>query len=409
MRSSPGDASERRVKHRPRPGLGWFNWMILTAVLVVSAWWFHFREPPARPGAGASPAAAVSTAGRGAGATTARPAMTVTTVVPSVADWPVRLPADGSIAAWQEVSISPEVGGLRLAEVLVGVGDRVAKGQVLAVLAATSVANDLALQTASLAEARATLAEASGNASRARQLRDSGAISVQQINQYLTAEATARARVQAADARLRSEQLRLSQTRIVAADDGVIAGRAATVGAVAQAGQELFRLIRQGRLEWRAEVPATDLSRILVGQPVQVTLPDGATAAGTVRIVAPTIDPQTRNGLVYVDLATSVSGAAAPDTGPAIRAGMFASGSFLLGRSQALTVPAASVLLRDGFAYLFKLAPDARVALAKVRTGRRQDDRIEIVDGLLGGETIVESGVGFLADGDLVAVTRSIR
>ena len=79
MRSSPGDASERRVKHRPRPGLGWFNWMILTAVLVVSAWWFHFREPPARPGAGASPAAAVSTAGRGAGATTARPAMTVTT------------------------------------------------------------------------------------------------------------------------------------------------------------------------------------------------------------------------------------------------------------------------------------------------------------------------------------------
>ena len=58
------------------------------------------------------------------------------------------------------------------------------------------------------------------------------------------------------------QQLRLRQTRVLAPDNGVISARSATVGAVLPAGQELFRLIRQGRLEWRAEVAAADLARL---------------------------------------------------------------------------------------------------------------------------------------------------
>ncbi|MGE0797206.1 MAG: efflux RND transporter periplasmic adaptor subunit [Lautropia sp.] len=439
-----------RPQRSRRKGLGWFNWLILIAILGTSAWWFHFRhpsslradtsgpaaahDPAASAAAGAKPAAAKLTA------PPARPAMSVTTARPTVTDWPIRLAADGNIAAWQEVSISPEVGGYRLAEVLVNVGDRVVRGQPLAILSASAVANDVAQQTAALAEAKAALAEASANAQRARRLRDSGAISEQQVTQYLTAETTARARVQAADARIRSEQLRLSQTRVEASDDGVISVRTATVGAVAQPGAELFRLIRQGRLEWRAEVPAADLSRIAVGQAAQIRLPDGATIAGTVRTVAPTIDPQTRNGIVYVDLAVTAGGAAPaagdkPENGnaarndkagsdragsdragsdraaarpaPAPRAGMFARGEFLIGQGRALTVPASSVLVRDGYTYVFRLGPDNKVAATKVVTGRRQDDRIEIVDGIRPEDTIVDSGVGFLGDGELVAVAKS--
>jgi HlyD family secretion protein len=373
-------------KNAPR----WINALVLLGVLLGSAWWFHFRAPAPRD----------NTLKPAASSPVSRPAMTVTVVKPTLLDWQTRFDADGSVAAWQEVSISPEVGGFRIADVLVNVGDKVRKGQVLATLSTTSVANDLAQQAAAVAEARAALAEASANAARARQLRDSGAISAQQINQYLTAEQTARSRDQAAEARIKSEQLRMSQTSVIAPDDGVIAARAATAGALARVGEELFRMIRQGRLEWRAEVPGADLHLVREGQPVEVAMPDGAAVKGTVRTVAPTIDPQTRKGLVYVDIG-SVEGA--------LRAGMFARGRFNLGHSRALTVPAASVLVRDGFSYLFKHGADNRVSLAKIATGRREGDRIEVVEGLKPEEMVVDSGVGFLADGDLVALAQSLK
>jgi HlyD family secretion protein len=180
----------------------------------------------------------------------------------------------------------------------------------------------------------------------------------------------------------------------------VISQRTAMPGAVATAATELFRLIRQGRLEWRAEVPGARLHLVREGQRVELALPDGSTVAGKVRIVAPTIDPRTRLGLVYVDVG---------ELGGALRAGLFARGSFELGTSPALTVPAESVLLRDGFSYVFKLDGEGRVRLAKVKTGRRQGDRVEITEGLAAGETVVDSGVGFLVDGDLVAVSPNIR
>lgn len=366
------------------------NAVVLVAILLVSGWWFHVRSPAPRE-------TAIVPAARPAAH---RPAMTVTVARPLVKEWQTRLAADGSVAAWQEVSISPEVGGYRIAEVLVNVGDKVKKGDVLATLSSTLLANDLAQQRAALAEARAALSEASANAARARQLQDSGAISAQQVNQYLTAEQTARARLQAAEARIKSEELRVSQTSVVAPDDGVISVRAATAGALARVGEELFRLIRQGRLEWRAEVPGGELFRVREGQPVELALPDGSTVEGRVRTVAPTIDPQTRKGVVYVDIG-SVDGA--------LRAGMFASGRFNLGHSRALTVPAGSVLVRDGYSYLFKLGPDNRVALSKIETGRREGDRIEVTLGLEPEDAVVDSGVGFLADGDTVAVTQSIK
>ncbi len=279
-------------------------------------------------------------------------------------------------------------------DVKANVGDVVRRGQLLAQLQSESVAADVAATRASLTEAQAVLAEARANGDRARQLQPGGAISAQQAQQMLTAEQTASARVDALKARLGADELRLSQTRVVAPDDGVISARIASVGAVVQPGQELFRLIRQQRLEWRAEVPATELSRIRPGTVVNV-LPAGATAVrGKVRIVAPTVDPVSRNGLVYVDLAAA----------PAVRAGMFARGDFELGRAPARSLPQSAVLLRDGFSYVFRVGDDNRVAQTKVMTGRRQGDRVEIVDGLAEGVKVVASGAGFLADGDTVRV-----
>ena len=91
--------------------------------------------------------------------------------------------------AWQEASIGAEVGGLRLTEINVNVGDVVRKGQILATFSSVTVKADLEQAQASLAEAVAAQAEAQANAERARQLQGTGAMSAQQISQYLTADA----------------------------------------------------------------------------------------------------------------------------------------------------------------------------------------------------------------------------
>jgi HlyD family secretion protein len=329
----------------------------------------------------------------------AKAALTVTTVLAQRADLSSVVQASGSLAAWQEAIVGAEANGLRLAEVRVNVGDVVKRGQVLATFAADMPQADLAQSKASVAEAEATLAEAGANAQRARDLQASGALSAQQINQYLTAERTAQARLEAVRALARVQQLRLAQTQVLAPDAGVISARGATVGAVVPAGMELFRLIRQSRLEWRAEVPASDLALIRPGQAVTVTPAGGAVLAGKVRMVAPTVDASTRNGLVYVDL--PVVGTAAPG---GARAGMFARGEFAIGSSSALTLPQTAVLLRDGFSYVFKVGADNRVAQTKVTVGRRVADRIEVLSGLDATTRVVAAGAGFLADGDTVRV-----
>jgi RND family efflux transporter MFP subunit len=182
----------------------------------------------------------------------------------------------------------------------------------------------------------------------------------------------------------------------VAPDSGVISTRSATVGSVVGVGAELFRMIRQGRLEWRAEVTASELSRLKPGASALVKAANGSELTGRVRMIAPTIDPQTRSALVYVDLPPTL-GANAP-----FKAGMFASGQFELGKSDAMTVPQQAVVLRDGFSYVFRLNPDQRASQIKVQTGRRLGERIEVLGGLTPDAPVVVSGAGFLNDGDLV-------
>jgi HlyD family secretion protein len=331
-----------------------------------------------------------------------KPALTVNVTQALSANMPLRLSANGNIAPWQEASIGTEANGLRLAEVRVNVGDSVKRGQVLATFAPDSIQADVAQIKASVAEAEANLSEAAANAQRARDLQTTGALSASQINQYLTAERTAQARLQAQRAAAQVQGLRLKQTQVLAPDNGIISARSATVGAVLPAGQELFRMIRGGRLEWRAEVPGADLSRLKPGMEVKLNVNAANTSAapivGKVRMVAPTVDAQTRNGLVYVDL-TSPGDA---------RSGMFARGDFDIGEGSGLTLPQTAVQLRDGFNYVLRIGAvsdnTAKVSEVKVTTGRRVGNRIEITSGLDAAARVVASGAGFLADGDTVRV-----
>jgi RND family efflux transporter MFP subunit len=300
--------------------------------------------------------------------------------------------------AWQEAIIGTELQNLRLQQVLVNVGDTVTKGQVLATFDQELITAELAQSEAAVAEAQAMLNEAAANAQRARELQPSGMISVQQSNQWLTAERAAQARLDAAKAVHKIQQVRLSKTRVLAPDHGVISARQATVGSVISPGSstmELFRIIRQSRLEWRAEVAATELALVQTGRKVQLNVVGLTTPiTGTVRQIAPSVDAATRNALVYVDV---------PST-PGLKAGMFARGEFETTATSALSVPQSAVLLRDGFSYVFTITANNKVRQKKIQVGRRSGLRIEVTQGLDENAAIVASGVGFLADGDTVRI-----
>lgn len=331
-------------------------------------------------------------------AAAAKAALTVNVVSPQPGQWTSALPVNGNVAPWAEALIGSQVNGLRLVEVLAQVGDAVSAGQLLARFDDAPVQNDLAQARAALQEAQAQLQDAAANAQRAKSLAGTGALSAQQMGQYEAAEAVAKARVATAQAALAAQELRLQHTRVVAPDAGLISARSATLGAVAGSGQELFKLIRQSRLEWRAEVPAAELSRVRPGTAARLTTPSGAVVQGTVRKVSPAVDPQTRNGLVYVDLKTGESGDA--------RVGMFARGELRFDARRALMLPASAVLLREGFDVVLVVDAQQRVRQTKVKVLSREGEQVA-VEGLDAKARVVARGGAFLADGDAVKVVEA--
>jgi RND family efflux transporter MFP subunit len=322
------------------------------------------------------------------------PALTVYVIHPRLVDWPQRVRVSGGIYPWQEAVVAAETGGLRITRVLADVGDQVTEGQELAELERDTIKANLAQQEAAVKQAEAALAEARANADRARGVRGTSAMSEQQINQYLIAEKSAAASVEAAQAGLKSIRIRLNQTRIVAPDGGVITFRGATLGNVVQPGSVLFRLIRDNRLEWRAEVAIGQIDRIRVGQSAVLDISNGAKVTGKVRLIAPTLVAGTHMNLVYVAL---------PDAAP-VRAGMYVTGAILGPEKAATIVPNSAVIMRDGYSYIFVVNGDNAVEQLKVKTGRRQQSLVEILTPLPADARIVGTGGAFLNDGDTVRV-----
>ncbi len=318
--------------------------------------------------------------------------LTVSAVQPQHANWGRNLPVSGGLFAWQTSTIASEEAGLRLTEVLVDVGSVVQRGQLLARLSDSSILADLQAQDAAVAQARAKLAQAKAEADRSRVVQDSGALSDQQVTAYLIAEQTAQASLDAALASMQTQRIKFSHTRILAVDDGIISSRSATLGNVVASGTELFQLVRQRRVEWRAEVTGQQISALKPGQTAQITLPDGSQVAGRLRLVGPTLDSNTRNGLAYVDL----------PVGSAASAGMYVRGEIHTGAAPALTVPSSAVVLRDGNSYVFEKDGSTKVAQRQVQTGRRVGDLVEITSGIATTAQLVRSGGAFLKDGDPV-------
>lgn len=330
----------------------------------------------------------------------AKPALAVKLMTPKVQAMTSTLVANGSIAPWAEASVSVETGGYRLLQVLAQTGDSVKKGQLLAKLSTETVALELEAAKAMVAEAEANSAEAVAVATKSRETEKDGSLSSVQLVQIFSQEKAALARVRAARAKQSLAELQVKGTDVLSPDDGLIIGKTAMLGAVVPSGGELFRIIRQGRLEWRAELTGSEIAGVQTGTPVLLA---GA-VRGVVRQVAPTIDPASRIAIVHVDILADQAARAG------LRPGAYARGEFVLGKSVAqLSLPQSALLLKDGFSFVFLMGNNNKVIQTKVETGARLQisgtDWVGIRQGLKSGDQVVVSGAAFLADGDTVKVS----
>ena len=353
----------------------------------------------------------------GASGPAAQPATGQTISVITAAITPITrtLVVNGSLAAWDELPIGTEAGGLAIAEVNVEQGDRVTKGQLLARLDDTVLRAQLAQADAAIAQSQAALEKTIATATtaekevrRAHELAKSGYMSNQAAEQRETALATTRADVNVARQALKTSialkaerQARLEQTEIRSPADGIVSKRTATLGNVVATGQEMFRLIRDSRVDLRAEVPEIDLSRLEQGQRVVVTT-EGVPPRefeGHIWLIGATVDPQSRIAMVHVTLPSD----------PSLKPGMFVHGKVTTGASQAVMLPEAALVFADGKPAVFVVGNDNHVSARLIDTGARQGGLVEIVRGVTAGERIALSGAGYLKDGDLVRVENATQ
>ncbi len=329
------------------------------------------------------------------------PSLTVTTAALQEQKLNQMLMVSGSVAAWQEMSLGVELSDVRAAEVLVEVGDPVRAGQVLLRLDTRTLEVQARQADAGMAQARANLELAAANLTRGERLVGEGLISSSDADELRARLTSAEADLTTAETNRDAARLRLEFATLRAPDDGVISARSVQPGQVVNSGTELLRLIRRGRLEWRAELTEADLSRVREGTGVELTGPQGERVSGQVRAVSPAVDPMTRAGVVYVDL---------PQPGT-LRAGMFAEGRILLGEVTARVLPRDAIVFRDGIPYVFVARPETAAGGAsdmfaieqrRISVGLQQGNVTEIREGLAADDRVVVRGAGFLSDGDLV-------
>ncbi|MEO8671976.1 MAG: efflux RND transporter periplasmic adaptor subunit [Tahibacter sp.] len=325
------------------------------------------------------------------------PSLTVTTGALENVALNRMIESAGAVAAWEEMILGVELSGVRVAQVLVEVGDKVHKDQVLLRLDQRSLQAEMRQQQAMLEQARANQVLGHANAERARGMKARGLMAGIDIDQMIANERVADAAVLNAEAVLASARLRLDFAELRAPDDGVISVRTVQPGQVVGSGAELLRMIRNNRLEWRAELPEVDFSKVAIGASVNV-LTDAGPIHASVRKLSPGLDAISRTGTVYADIAEP----------GALKAGMFAHGQILLGEAQAAMLPSAAIVERDGYRYAFVMAANDTVQQRRIEIGPSSNGRTEILQGITPADRVVVQGAAFLSDGDRVRIVTAV-
>jgi RND family efflux transporter MFP subunit len=319
---------------------------------------------------------------------------TVTVATAAQTTLPRTVTASGSVSPWEEVPIGAETGGLVATAVYVDEGAYVRQGQPLVQLNDEVLRAQLRQQEAAVATAEANLARDDAALARAQELRERGFLSQASLDSAIADQRASTAGLASARAGLSETRTRLSQTVIRAPVSGRVISRSVTRGQIVQPGVELFRMVRDGRLELDAQVPESELALVRPGMTAVISSDQAGATSGTVRIVTPEVDPQSRLGVARIALSP----------GAALRPGMFARAEIDVGAQPALTIPSAAIVYREGKAGVYVVGPQNVVRFRVVTTGGRTGQALAITSGLNGGERVVVSGAGFLGDGDTVTI-----
>ncbi|WP_435257013.1 efflux RND transporter periplasmic adaptor subunit [Thioclava sp. FR2] len=347
------------------------------------------------------------------------PSITVTAIAPRLMRDTVI--ATGLISPVEMVQVAPLIEGQPIEQLLVDVGDKVEKDQVLAILSKTTLELQKSQFFASLASAKATIAQAEAQmleakssaeeaqrvSERTSKLREQGSASQAAADSAnanavsATARVTvatqsleaARAQLALVEAQLANVELQLSRTEVKAPVAGEITARNAVIGSVASAaGAPMFSLIRDGALELKADVAEVDLMRLAVGQKAELRMVGTADIlSGSIRLIEPTIDANTRLGRARI----------AVDESHRVRSGMFVDAEILVAERETLAVPVTAVGATADGSTVMKVT-DGEVSRIPVKLGIREKGWVEITDGLKAGDQVVTKAGAFVRDGDRI-------
>jgi HlyD family secretion protein len=301
--------------------------------------------------------------------------------------------ATGRLVVREEVAVGSELAGFPVEAVLVDEGAWVTAGEPLARLDDSLLAAQIRQQEAVVAQLEATAAFRESQAERVKGLENTGALSVEAIDQRVMEAVSARAAVRSAQAGL--DELRTRQSRMVlrAPAAGRVLERNVRPGDISgMGGAPYFRIARGGLVELDAELPADVLGQIDDGERALVSLPSGESFEGSVRFISPRVDERTGLGRARIALPYD----------EALRAGAFANAEFSDVERETLTAPASSVRYESGGPALMVVDADNRVRRAPVKLGQRLGDWVEIAGGVEPGSRVLSTGAAFVLDGDVI-------
>ena len=318
---------------------------------------------------------------------------TVTVAPAALTSLPRIITASGSVSAWEEVPVGAETGGLVATAVYVDEGTYVRQGQPLVQLNDALLRAQLRQQQAGVQTAEANLSRDDAALARSQELKERGFLSQASLDTALANQRASTANLASARASLSETQTRLSQATLRAPVAGLIISRSVTRGQIVQAGTEMFRMVRDGRLELDAQIPETELALIRAGQTATISSDQIGQTTGRVRIVTPEVDAANRLGTARIALSGSGG----------FRPGMFARAEIDVGAQPTITVPTAAVLYRENRAGVYVLMTNNHVRFQQVTVLSRAAERTSVT-GLNAGAQVVVDGAGFLGDGDRVNV-----
>jgi HlyD family secretion protein len=326
----------------------------------------------------------------------------------------------GTIVPRDEILVAPEVEGVRVLELAVDEGDTVKAGQVLARLSHETLDAQLAQNDANMARAKASIAqarsnivqsearvvEARNNFDRAKPLKQSGYLSASTYDTRESASKTADAQLVSSRDGLKLSEAELAQyeaarrelawkrsnTDVKSPADGLVSRRSARVGGLAAgAGDAMFRIIARGEIELDAEVPESQMAKLLAGQSAKVSVAGVDPAAAKVRMVSTEIDKASRLGKVRVFLGSN----------RLFRIGSFGRAVIETAKASGLAVPVSAVVF-SGNTAVVQVVVDNKVSSRAIKTGLNSEGLVEVREGLKLGDIVVARAGTFLRDGDMI-------